>query len=281
MKFGANVWIWVSPFTTEQIDLVKKVAEMGFDWIEFGIEGTDHVDYKKMGEAIKEHGLGISVCAAMGPDKDLTIDDPTINRNGIEYLKHCVDAVHTMGGNRVAGPVYASVGRVWQSETEQRLRELDRCANNLREVGSYAHDKGVTFGLEALNRFETSFINTTEQAIELVDLADNPGIRLMADTFHMNIEDKDLGASLEKMGSRLVHVHANENDRGIPGSGHVDWNGVAAALKKIEYDGALVIESFSAKVKEIARAAAVWRPLASSQDTLAREGLAFLRNLMA
>jgi len=112
-----------------------------------------------------------------------------------------------------------------------------------------------------------------------VELVDNPSIKLMADTFHMNIEDKDPDSSIEKMGDRLVHVHANENDRGTPGSGHVDWEGISSALKKIEYEGALVIESFSLEVKEIAKAAAVWRSLAPTQDELAQDGLAFLKNL--
>jgi D-psicose/D-tagatose/L-ribulose 3-epimerase len=101
----------------------------------------------------------------------------------------------------------------------------------------------------------------------------------MMDTFHANIEEKHLGKALEMAGEKLWHMHANENDRGIPGSGHVAWDEVAAALKKINFNGALVIESFSTEVKEIARAAAVWRPPAASQDELAAEGMKFLRKL--
>jgi D-psicose/D-tagatose/L-ribulose 3-epimerase len=106
-------------------------------------------------------------------------------------------------------------------------------------------------------------------------------VRLMIDTFHANIEEKSLGKAIEAGGSYLVHVHANENDRGIPGSGHVPWKEIAKALKSINYSGALVIESFTTTVKEIARAAAIWRPVASSQDELARQGLAFLKKLMS
>ncbi len=100
------------------------------------------------------------------------------------------------------------------------------------------------------------------------------------DTFHANIEEKNLGKAIEMAGSRLWHVHANENDRGTPGTGHVAWDEIGAALKKINFGGALVIESFSTEVKEIARAAAVWRPLAPTQDGLATEGMAFLKTLM-
>ena len=112
-------------------------------------------------------------------------------------------------------------------------------------------------------------------------MVDSPRVGVMIDTFHANIEEKSLGKAIETAGPYLVHVHANENDRGTPGSGHVPWNEVAAALKKVNYSGALVIESFTTTVKEIARAAAIWRPLAPNQDMLATEGLAFLKKLMA
>jgi D-psicose/D-tagatose/L-ribulose 3-epimerase len=281
MRFGINAWLWVSPFTTNEIHLIKKAADLGFDWFEFGIEGTDQIDYAKVGEALKVHNLGVSVCAAMGPDRDLTIDDDATNRSGIEYLKHCIDAAVTCGSNRVVGPHYASVGRVWQADDEQRKVELDRCSKNLREAGKYAEDKGVLLCVESLNRFETSFINTTDQLLELIEMVDCPAVQVMADFFHMNIEEKDPAAAVEKMGSRLHHIHANDNDRGTPGTGHVDFEAHAKALKKIGYEEALVIESFSTKVKAIARAAAVWRPLAPSQDGLATEGLAYLKKVFA
>jgi D-psicose/D-tagatose/L-ribulose 3-epimerase len=181
----------------------------------------------------------------------------------------------------VDGPHYSAVGRQWQTTPEQRKRDLERCAKNLKEVAHYAEDKGVTLALEPLNRFETSFINLTDQALELMHMIGSPRVKLMMDTFHANIEEKNLGRAIEAAGANLVHVHANENDRGIPGSGHVAWAEIEAALKKVKFDGAMVIESFSTEVKEIARAAAVWRPLASSPDALAREGLAFLKKLMA
>jgi D-psicose/D-tagatose/L-ribulose 3-epimerase len=186
-----------------------------------------------------------------------------------------------MGGKKIGGPIYAAVGRTWQATPNQRKRDLERCVRNLKEVGKYAEDKGITLGVEPLNRFETSFINLAEQAVELVQMVDSPAIQIMLDTFHMNIEEKDLGQAIEMAGPYLIHVHANENDRGTPGSGHVPWTAVAAALKKINYSGALVIESFTTEVKEIARAAAIWRPLAPSQDALAAGGLSFLKTLMA
>jgi D-psicose/D-tagatose/L-ribulose 3-epimerase len=217
----------------------------------------------------------------MGAGRDPSHEDESIQMGGVAYLKHLIDAAVTMKAVAVVGPHYAAVGRTWQATPEQRKRDLERCAKNLKQVARYAEDKGVTLALEPLNRFETSFINLTEQALELVRMIDSPRMKLMMDTFHANIEEKSLGRAIEAAGPLMVHMHANENDRGTPGTGHVAWNEIAAALKKVKFDGALVIESFSTEVKEIARAAAVWRPLAPTPDGLAKDGLAFLRKLLS
>ena len=150
-----------------------------------------------------------------------------------------------MGGKLVVGPLYAAVGRQWQQTPEQRKADLALAAKNLQIVANYAEEKGVRLALEPLNRFETSFINLTEQALELVELIDSPAVGLMMDTFHANIEEKHLGKAIEMAGDKLWHVHANENDRGTPGTGHVAWTEVAAALKKINYqrrDGHRVLQ---------------------------------------
>jgi D-psicose/D-tagatose/L-ribulose 3-epimerase len=281
IKYGINTFLWASPFTTKHLPLLDKAKGMGFDLAEIPIEGEQDTDYAKAAEAYKRTGLDCSVCAIMGATRDPVNEDEAIQRNGVSYLKHCVDAVVQMGGNRIGGPIYSAVGRTWQSTDEQRKRELERCAKNLKLVAKYAEDKGVVLGMEPLNRFETSFINIVEQAVELVKMVDSPAIQIMLDTFHMNVEEKSFGKAIELAGPYLVHVHANENDRGIPGSGHVPWNEVATALKKVNYSGAMVIESFSTTVKEIARAAAIWRPPSPDPDMLAVDGKAFLQKLMA
>ena len=188
--------------------------------------------------------------------------------------------MQTVGGTNLVGPLYAAVGRAWQQTASERAYDLDILVLNLRSLAEYAGDRGIVMGVEPLNRFETSFINLSDQVIEVVDRVDHPSCAIMLDTFHMNIEQKSLGDAIRAAGPRLVHLHSCENDRGAPGSGNVDWNGVAQALKDINYDGPVVIESFTPDVKSIARAAAIWRPLADSSDSLAIEGQAFLRGLL-
>lgn len=282
MNFGVNTWVWVSPLTTDGLkELAPKVKEMGFDWLEVPVEGTEDIDYDEAAAVLKEQGLSVSVCAAMGPDRDLIHPDGDIQKNGATYLRHCIDAVAALGGTNLVGPLYSSVGRVWQQTPDDRAKDLDTLEEQLRSLATYAADKGVYLCVEPLNRFETSFVNLASQVIEIVDRVDHPNCKIMLDTFHMNIEEQSLGDAIRATGERLQHVHTCENDRGAPGSGHVPWNEVAQALRDINYDGPLVIESFTNKVKSIARAAAIWRSLAESQDALAKDGLTFLKQLMS
>ncbi|MCL4863230.1 MAG: sugar phosphate isomerase/epimerase [Caldilineaceae bacterium] len=282
MNFGVNTWVWVAPLTTAEAErLVPLVAEMGFDWVEFPIEEPNGFDYARAGELAQAHGLGVSVAAAMGQERDLIHPDASIRANGVAFVEHCIDAAHTMRARNLIGPIYAAVGRTWQATPAERARDVELLVQQLSRLADYAGERGVTLCIEPLNRFETSFLNLAEQGVEIIDRVNHPACQLMLDTFHANIEEKSLGDAIRMVGPRLKHFHACENDRGIPGSGHLPWGDVAAALRDIGYDGPVVIESFTDKVKSIARAAAIWRPLAASPDALARNGLAFLQTLFA
>jgi D-psicose/D-tagatose/L-ribulose 3-epimerase len=281
MKIGVNTWVWTAPCTTSDLEkLAPHVKELGFDWIEVPLESLEDVDHKRGAAIIKENGLGVSATAAMGPDRDLIHPDKAIRDSGMAYVKGAIKATHDLGATNFVGPLYSAVGRTWQMTEEERARDTDLLVENLKELSKYAADYGVFLCVEPLNRFETSFINLAEQAIQVVDRVDHPNCRMMLDTFHMNIEERSLGDAIRSVGKRLQHVHSCENDRGAPGSGHVPWKEVAQALKDIHYDGPVVIESFTPKVKSIARAAAIWRPLAASPDALAAEGVKFLRELL-
>jgi len=282
MKFGVNAWVWVSPLTTEEMEsLAPKVKQMGFDWIEVPIETVGDLDYKKGGQIARDLGLGISACAAMGPDRDLVHEDKSIRDNGMTYIRQSIDACVAMGATNLVGPIFSAVGRTWQATPEQRAKDTDLLVQQLSSLAAYARDKGIVLCIEPLNRFETSFVNLAAQAIEVVDRVNNPSCQILLDTFHMGIEEKQMGDAICAAGQRLKHFHACENDRGAPGTGHLPWEDIARGLKAINYNGPVVIESFTSKVKSIARAAAIWRNLAPSQDALAADGLAFLRKLLA
>jgi D-psicose/D-tagatose/L-ribulose 3-epimerase len=278
MQLGVNAWVWLAPLTTEGLaEVAATVADMGFDLIETAIEVPGGYDYARTGEVIKDHGLGVSLVTVLGPDSNLVHPDEKVRENGRAYLRYCIDAAHALGATNLGGPFYSALGRTWQSTAEERERDMELLAGQLRELADYAADRGVVLCVEPLNRFETSFINIADQLLELLDRVDHPVCQALLDTFHMNIEEKSLGDAIRAVGHRLGHLHACENDRGAPGSGHVPWADVAGALRDINYDGPVVIESFSSQIEAIAAAAAIWRPLASTQDALARDGLAFMQ----
>lgn len=282
MKIGINAWVWKAPITTEALgELAPRVARMGFDMIEVPLENIGDLDYEEGRRIVEDNGLAASACAAMGPDRDLIHPDTSIRQSGMAYVREAIGATQKLGATNLVGPIYAAVGRTWQATPEERARDVDLLVEQLGELARYAGDHGVTLCLEPLNRFETSFLNLTEQAIEIIDRVDHPACALMLDTFHMNIEERSPGDAIRAAGPRLKHVHACENDRGAPGTGSINWPAVAQALRDINYDGPVVIESFTSDVKTIARAAAIWRPLAESQDKLAEDGGRFLRQIFA
>jgi D-psicose/D-tagatose/L-ribulose 3-epimerase len=280
-RIGVSTWVWTSPLTTEEFTrLAPHVARLGFDIVEVPIEGVADLEYAQIAQTAKELNLGVTACAAIGPDRDLIHPDESIRANAVRYLRHCIEATRTMGATNLVGPLYSAVGRTWQATAEERQRDVDLVVRQLGDLASYAGDQGVVLCVEPLNRFETSFLNLAEQAVEVVDRVGHPACGIMLDTFHMNIEERSIGDAIRTVGARLRQLHACENDRGAPGSGHVPWQEVADACRAIGFSGPYVIESFTSKVKTIARAAAIWRPLASSQDALAQDGLRFLRGLL-
>jgi len=280
-QIGINAWVWTSPVNTAEFGrLAPLVKKMGFDLIEFGVEGTSDLDYARGAQIARDNGLAVSVCAAMGPDRDLIHSDEGIRKNGMEYVRHCIDAAKTMGAPHVAGPLYSAVGRTWQATDDERKRDTDLLVRQLTDLSKYAADRGVALAVEPLNRFETSFMNLAAQAIEVVDRVGHPACGILLDTFHMNIEERSIGDAIRAAGKRMRQLHTCENDRGAPGSGHVPWREVADACRDIGFKGPYVIESFTNKVKTIARAAAIWRNFALTQDALAEGGLRFLRETL-
>jgi D-psicose/D-tagatose/L-ribulose 3-epimerase len=280
MQLGVSTWVWTSPATTEVLEtLLPHIAAIGFDVIELPIEEVGQFDVARVGTLARAHALDVSVCAVIGPGRDLLL--PGEAEHGVAYLRSCIEVAQELGSPTVAGPFYSAVGRCWRSTPAERERDLDQIARTLRSLGDYAADRGVVLGVETLNRFETSFLNTTAQALELIGRVDHPAVGVALDLFHLGIEEKHVGDALRAAGPRLVHLQVAENDRGTPGTGSLPWREVAAALREIQYSGRVVIETFSDRVEAIARAAAIWRPLAPDSDSLAREGLAFLRPLLA
>jgi D-psicose/D-tagatose/L-ribulose 3-epimerase len=280
MLFGASTFIWVSPFSTAHIGLLTKVKNMGYDIIEIAVEDAGIVDWKLIGDIARDLDLKITISGAFGTERDISSTEPAFRETGKQYIIDCIRIAGQMGSPIFGGPVYSAVGKTRIVSEEQKKQERGWCVNTLKEVSQIAGDCGVILGLEPLNRFETDMINTVDQALSILEEVGNPNLKIVLDTFHSNIEEKDIPASIRKIGKDLLcHVQGNESDRGTPGTGHLEWQGIQEALTDIGYDGAIVIETFGQPSKELARAACIWRPLANSADELAEEGLAFYKKM--
>jgi D-psicose/D-tagatose/L-ribulose 3-epimerase len=276
-QLGLSTFVLASPFSDSDGAAFDRTAAMGYDLIEVCVEDPALLTAEALNAHAARSGLAISICGAFGPDRDVSAEDPEHRRAGIGYLKTCIDLAAAVGSPHVAGPMYAPTGQTRMLDAAARAAQLQRAADSLRETAGYAAERGIRLALEPLNRFETDLINTTEQALELVGLIGADNVGLLIDTFHLNIEEKSLGEAVRRAGPRVFHVQVAENDRGTPGSGHVPWAEFFEALAGINYRGQIVVESFLPTVKEIARAVSLWRPVASSMDDLAKDGLAFLR----
>jgi D-psicose/D-tagatose/L-ribulose 3-epimerase len=278
--FGASTFIWESPFGDDKLHLAERVKDLGFDVLEICIEMPERVTAEAVHEAADAAGVGVSVCGAFGPDRDVSHEEPASRRLGIDYLKTCVDLAAAVGSPHVAGPMYSATGKTRLLSEAERERQRTWASESLREVAEYAGERGVSLAIEPLNRFETDFVNTVDQGLDLCTRIASDNVGLLLDTFHMNIEEKSAADAIRRAGDRLFHFHACENDRGTPGTGQVAWKEIAGALREIDYRGQVVIESFTPEIQEIARAVSMWRPLAASGDELAGEGLAFLRGTL-
>ncbi len=282
MQFGANTFIWASPFSTENhLLLLEKVRGMGFDLIEIAVEDPDLIDVERLREGLEQNNLDAVVCGAFGLDRNLSSADNEKRRNASAYMRWCIDAASALGSEIVCGPMYSAVGKARLPDAAERAAEWERAVSGLQQLAAYAGDRGVRLAFEPLNRFETDIINVVEQGLQLIDDVGSPHLGLHLDTFHMHLEEKSTPAAIRRGGDRVFHVHACENDRGVPGSGQVDWEGMADALHDINYQGAVVIESFTPEVTSIARAVCIWREIAPDQDTIAVQGQSFLRALLA
>jgi len=276
---GVNTWVWTSPLTDALLEeLAGRAAAMGFGAIELPIETVGDWNPERARQVLEPLGLAPVVVGAMGPGRSL------ISRAGdVEatqrYLRACIRAAVAVGADTVAGPFYAPTGVTWRMSDEERADAAAELRRNLRPLVDEAAAAGVTLAVEPLNRYETSVINTVDQALAALGPILGAGLGLALDTYHLNIEEKRPQDAIRAAGRSIAYVQVCGNDRGPVGDDHTDWPEILDALDDAGYSGILGLESFTGENATIAVAASVWRPLAPSQDELASRSLAYLTSL--
>jgi D-psicose/D-tagatose/L-ribulose 3-epimerase len=275
MKYGVNTFIWTGSFDRSHIPLLAEIKAHGFDGAELPLFDPSQFQAADLRRGLEQNGLECTICSVLTGGTNIISDDPAVRAKTRTHMADIVKTAAEAGAKIVAGPLYSPVG--YLPGRRRTADEWKWAVDCYQSLGPVLAQYGVTIALEPLNRFETYFLNTAADAVKLCDEINHPNVGILFDTFHANIEEKDIGEGYRTVARHLKHVHTCENDRGIPGSGHVEWKSVFSALRDIGYDGWLTIESFGFAIGELSAAAAIWRDLASSPEVIAWEGVKFLK----
>ena len=282
---GIISMFYARPFGREHFGTFARMKKSGCDFVELLVPEPGELDLAETRKVLADHGLGVVLAARVNLSRDLASADPVAAQAGVDYLKTCIEVAVALGAEIVGGPLYGAplvfAGRPPQpvSETE-RKRRIDQVVAGLKSAGKVAANQGIRFGIEPLNRFETDIANTTGHGLALADAVDLPSVGVMLDTFHMNMEDPDIAASIRRAGKRMVHFQANENHRGFLGSGHIDWAAVARALHDIGYRGPITLEPFRRNDERPGVPLAQWRTPDVNEDSELAASIAFLDALL-
>ena len=274
MKYGVHVALWMAQWPEDIGPHIRTVKELGFDGVEISLLGMsdEKIDYLRA--LIRDLGLDVTCTTGLSKEHDIASTDPAVRDAGLDYLRWGIEATAKLGASLLTGVVYAPWGHFRPGEKADRTR---RSAESLGMVAGHLADNGVTLGLEAINRFETDLLNTADEACALARMTGSKNIGVLLDAFHMNMEEKDIGAAIRRSADHLVHFHCVENDRGVPGSGHTPWSDIFAALRDIRYDRWLTMEMFVKAGVDVSPDLNIWRPIEADPTAAARAGLAFLR----
>jgi D-psicose/D-tagatose/L-ribulose 3-epimerase len=273
-RFGAHAFIWRSEWNPQTAaEVIAAVADAGLDFVEIPLLRPETFDAIATRALLERHGIG-AACSLGLPATASFPDQPEAAER---FLVDAVERVAAVGSLALTGVLYGTLGAlVGRPPTEA---DYEVIARSLKRVARHAATLGVELGLEPVNRYETYLVNTTDQALDLIERIDEANVFLHLDTYHMNIEERGFREPIERAGARLRYIHLSESDRGTPGRGNVDWNGVFEGLATIGYQGSLVMESFVALNPDIARATCMWRNVIEDPERLVSDGLSFLRTM--
>jgi D-psicose/D-tagatose/L-ribulose 3-epimerase len=279
---GVISMFYARPFERADFATFDRIKRAGADVVELLVPEPDELDLPETRAAAADAGLAIVLAARVNLSRDLSSSNDAAHKAGVAYLEWCVDVAAGLGATIVGGPLFGAplvfAGRAPHPvEPDERRRRIEAVVSGLTQAGKRAADQGVVLGVEPLNRFETDMCNTCYHAREYVDAVGSPAVGIMLDTFHMNMEEFDLGDAIRRAGSKLVHFQANENNRGFVGSGHIDWPSIARALVQADYGGPIVLEPFRRDDESAGVTLAQWRAPWKDEDAELAASIAYLK----
>jgi D-psicose/D-tagatose/L-ribulose 3-epimerase len=276
MKIGMNLLLWTTHVTEEHYPQLEKIKSTGFDGVEIPIFGGEDAHYQKLRKKLDELQLKTSTVAVATPEANAISPDPAIRKAASERLKTIVRQSAILGADILCGPFHQALGVF--SGTGPTEEEFKRATDVHREAANEAQRQGVCLAIEFLNRFECYFLNTTAAAAAYVRRVAHPNFKAMLDTFHANIEEENLPKAFSENAAEIAHIHVANNDRGVPGRGHIDFPAVFRAIKTSGYNGWLTIEAFGRALPELVEPTRVWRDFFKQPDDVVTEGYRFIRD---
>ncbi len=277
-KLGFNLLAWSASISDDLYPHIERLKKIGYDGIEICNGQQDPAAYKRLNTLLGNLDLGVTCVTIVGADANPVSPDKAVRAKALDALKWNIDRTAEVGSKMLCGPIHSAFATF--TRAEPKAEEYQRSAEVLHAAGDYAKQAGVILVPEAINRFECYLCNTMAQLRSLIELTDHPNVRGMFDTHHANIEEKSQVVAIKTIAPVLVHVHLSENDRGTPGSGHINFREALVTLKEIGYDGWMTVEAFSRSDPSFANAINVWREFSPAWD-IAESGHAFLRREIA
>lgn len=277
-KLGFNLLAWTASISDAYFPHIERLKKIGYDGIEICMGQQETAPYKQLAQVLRDLDLGITCVTIVGADANPVSPDKAVRAKAVDALKWNIDRTVDCGSKLLCGPFHSAFATFTRQDIHPD--EYQRSAEVLRIAGDYAKQAGVMLVPEALNRFECYLCNTMAQLRMLVELTNHPNVRGMFDTHHANMEEKTFADAIKTIAPVLVHVHLSENDRGTPGSGHVNFKESLSTLASVGYDGWMTIEAFSRADPGFANAINVWREFSPAWD-IAESGHAYLRREIA
>lgn len=287
MKYGIYYSYWEHEWSAKFGPYIEKVATLGFDVLEVAAHHINEYSDAELADIKKRaQDNGIVLTAGIGPSKtrNLSSPDASIREAGKEFFKQTLTNVAKLGIQTIGGALH-SYWPVDYTKPVDKAGDRARGVEGINGIADFANDLGVNLCIEVLNRFENHVLNTAAEGVAFVTDVGKPNVKVMLDTFHMNIEEDSLGAAIRTAGPLLGHFHTGENNRRVPGKGRIPWHEVGVALRDIGYAGSVVMEPFVKTGGTIGSDIKVWRDLSDGADVAkmdedAREALAFSRYVL-
>lgn len=275
MKFGMNLLLWTSAADESIFPLLEQIKGWGYDGVELPVFDMNLENFQKVGAKLSELGLESTAVTVCTPEENPISPDAAQRQAGLNRLKRAIDMCAAAGATHLCGPIHSALGEFsGQGRTDD---EWNWGKETLSQAADYAQQNNITMVVEYLNRFECYFLNCAEDTARFCREVDHPHLKMMYDTFHANIEEKNIPAAIKACADQTVHVHISENDRSTPGEGHVHWDETFATLKEVNYDGWMMIEAFGLALPDLAAATKIWRPMFPNEEYLATNGLNFMK----